>query len=49
MDMIRDRNLTVHTYNQELADQIYSRLPAYATLIEQWLAAMPDQTAFDLT
>jgi hypothetical protein len=26
MDMVRDRNLTVHTYNEELADQIYSRL-----------------------
>jgi nucleotidyltransferase substrate binding protein (TIGR01987 family) len=49
MDMVRDRNLTVHTYNEELADQIYSRLPAYATLMEQWLAAMPGQAAFDLT
>jgi nucleotidyltransferase substrate binding protein (TIGR01987 family) len=49
MDMLRDRNLTVRTYNEELADQIYSRLPAYAALMEQWLAAMSGPAAFDLT
>ncbi len=38
--MAKDRNLTVHTYNEELANQIYARLPAYADLMEQWLAAM---------
>jgi nucleotidyltransferase substrate binding protein (TIGR01987 family) len=47
--MVRDRNLTVHTYNEELADQIYSRLPTHATLMEEWLAAMSGQTAFDLS
>jgi hypothetical protein len=26
LEMARDRNLTVHTYNEELANQIYSRL-----------------------
>jgi len=40
LDMARDRNLTVHTYNEELANQIYSRLAAYAGLMEHWLAAM---------
>ena len=49
MRMVRDRNLTVHTYNEELADQIYSRLPAYATLMEHWLAAMSGEAAFDLS
>ena len=49
MDMLRDRNLTVHTYNEELADQIYSRLAAYAVLMEQWVEAMSGQRAFDLT
>ncbi len=39
-DMARDRNLTVHTYNEDLANQIYSRLAAYAGLMDQWLAAM---------
>jgi nucleotidyltransferase substrate binding protein (TIGR01987 family) len=43
LDMARDRNLTVHTYNEELANQIYSRLAAYAGLMEHWLAAMRDQ------
>jgi nucleotidyltransferase substrate binding protein (TIGR01987 family) len=49
MNMARDRNLTVHTYNEELADQIYSRLPTYAVLMEQWLAAMSGPAAFALT
>jgi nucleotidyltransferase substrate binding protein (TIGR01987 family) len=40
LSMARDRNLTVHTYNEDLANQIYSRLPAYAALMERWLAAM---------
>ena len=38
--MARDRNLTVHTYNEELADQIYARLPAHTTLMDAWLDAM---------
>ena len=49
MDMVRDRNLTVHTYNEELADQIYARLSGYATLMEQWLAAMSGEASFELT
>jgi nucleotidyltransferase substrate binding protein (TIGR01987 family) len=44
LDMARDRNLTVHTYNEELADQIYSRLAAYAGLMEHWLATMRERT-----
>jgi nucleotidyltransferase substrate binding protein (TIGR01987 family) len=38
--MARDRNLTVHTYNEDLADRIYSCLPAHAALMEAWLDAM---------
>jgi nucleotidyltransferase substrate binding protein (TIGR01987 family) len=38
--MARDRNLTSHTYNEELADQVYSRLPAHADLVDRWLSAM---------
>jgi len=38
--MARDRNLTVHTYNEDLANQIYSRLSGHAGLMEHWLAAM---------
>jgi nucleotidyltransferase substrate binding protein (TIGR01987 family) len=49
MNMVRDRNLTVHTYNEELADQIYSLLPAYAALMDQWLTAMSGEAAFELS
>ena len=44
LEMARDRNLTVHTYNEELANQIYSRLSSYAGLMEQWLAAISDRS-----
>jgi len=29
LKMLEDRNITPHTYNQELADAIYKRLPGY--------------------
>ena len=35
MQMIDDRNLTAHTYNEELARHIYSRLAAYASSMER--------------
>jgi nucleotidyltransferase substrate binding protein (TIGR01987 family) len=38
--MIDDRNLTVHTYNEELANAIFSRLGAYAQLLRAWLARL---------
>ena len=38
--MSRDRNLTVHTYNEDLAAEIYRRLPAHAKLLDAWLAAL---------
>ena len=40
VDMARDRNLTVHTYNEELALRIYSHLPSYSELMDIWLTAM---------
>lgn len=40
VDMARDRNLTVHTYNEDLAVRIYSQLPTYAGFMDTWLAAM---------
>jgi nucleotidyltransferase substrate binding protein (TIGR01987 family) len=47
LDMARDRNLTVHTYNEDLANRIYSRLAAYAGLMEHWLAAMGEGAESD--
>lgn len=38
--MVADRNLTVHTYNEALANRIYDRLPGYAGLMGAWLAAV---------
>ena len=40
LGMAKDRNLTVHTYNEDLADRIYSRLPEHARLMDAWLTAM---------
>ena len=40
LQMAQDRNLTVHTYNESLAMEIYARLPKYAEVMEQWLAAL---------
>ena len=38
--MVDDRNLTMHTYNEALAQLIYSHLGGYANLLNQWLLAM---------
>jgi len=39
MQMVDDRNLTAHTYNEDLAKRIFSNLSAYANLMTSWLAA----------
>ena len=43
LEMIDDRNLTVHTYNEAVAEDIYSNLPRYADLLATWLAAMEER------
>lgn len=40
LEMVRDRNLTVHTYNERLAEDIYARLRAYLEMMEAWVAAI---------
>ncbi|GAX90828.1 HI0074 family nucleotidyltransferase substrate-binding subunit [Effusibacillus lacus] len=37
LEMVDDRNLSVHTYNEALADMIFGRLPKYASLMKKWL------------
>lgn len=37
MQMVSDRNLTVHTYREEPAIQLYGRLARYAGLLHLWL------------
>lgn len=38
--MVDDRNLTVHTYNDAVAERIYRNLRRYADLLAHWLGAM---------
>lgn len=43
LKMVDDRNLTVHTYNEILAEQIYSRLDGHLRLMEKWLNEIKDR------
>jgi nucleotidyltransferase substrate binding protein (TIGR01987 family) len=43
LEMIDDRNLTVHTYNEAVAEEIYSGLPSYVDLLDAWLTAMTER------
>lgn len=36
--MVDDRNLAVHTYNEHLAERIYSRIRGHAALLRSWLS-----------
>lgn len=38
--MIDDRNLTSHTYNEQLASEIYGRFPLHSKVLERWLDSM---------
>lgn len=40
MQMAEDRNLTVHTYREDLAEEIYGRLAGHAGLMRAWLGKM---------
>jgi nucleotidyltransferase substrate binding protein (TIGR01987 family) len=37
LEMVDDRNLSVHTYNEALAEMIFGRLFKYAVLMKKWL------------
>ena len=37
---MRDRNLIVHTYNEELAEEVLQRLPSHASVLKAWLQAL---------
>ena len=41
IDMIEDRNRTSHTYREELARQVFARLPAYLAAMRAALAQVP--------
>ena len=38
--MVQDRNLSVHTYNEELANQLYGRLAGYVPALRGLLGEM---------
>jgi len=40
LKMADDRNQTSHTYNDALAQQIFSALPGHARIMQVWLEAM---------
>ena len=40
LQMVQDRNLTVHTYNEKLAEDIFTRLAGYGALLAAWLGKM---------
>jgi nucleotidyltransferase substrate binding protein (TIGR01987 family) len=43
LEMVDDRNLTSHTYNEGLAVSIYERLDDYARLLSIWLKRMKER------
>jgi len=43
LEMVDDRNLTVHTYNEALAEQIYGNFNRHAKLLAHWLDAMEEK------
>ncbi|RWZ54577.1 hypothetical protein EQV77_14915 [Halobacillus fulvus] len=42
LEMVNDCNLTVHTYNEEVAIKILNNLPKYHNLLHQWDERMND-------
>ncbi|MBC7074795.1 MAG: nucleotidyltransferase substrate binding protein [Syntrophomonadaceae bacterium] len=44
LEMIDDRNLTVHTYNEPLAEEIFKRIRIYVPLLQEWIRAMKLRT-----
>ena len=40
LEMIDDRNLTVHTYNEALAEKIFKRIPEYHSLMKTLFASI---------
>lgn len=43
LNMIDDRNLTVHTYNELLANEIYGKLPKYYELLNGLVHQMQEK------
>jgi len=48
LEMVDDRNRTVHTYAEPVAVRVFSNLAAYAHLMDRWLAVMSSGRAASL-
>jgi len=44
LEMIDDRNLTVHTYIEEVAEKIYKKIPAYLKLMKKLMKKLGSDT-----
>ncbi len=42
-EMIKDRNLIVHTYEEKTADEIYQKLPNYLNLMKNLLVRLKEK------
>lgn len=45
IEMLKDRNLTSHTYDEETAEAVYERLPGYMELFENFKQKMEKELA----
>lgn len=45
--MVDHRNLTAHTYNENLANEIYGQIPAYRRLMHEWLDRLAQSMSKD--
>jgi len=43
LEMVNDRNLTVHAYNEEVAIKIHSNLNRYYALLQRWIERMVER------
>jgi len=45
LEMVDDRNLSVHTYNEALAVMVFGRLHPYTDLMAKWLKRLNEKIA----
>ncbi len=42
LSMVDDRNMTVHTYNEDLAEDLFSRLELYSKLMRKVVSKLKE-------
>lgn len=47
LEAFEDRNLTVHTYNEQTAKEIFSRIPKYIPLFDAVLVALHERMSVE--